>query len=380
MPFDKAHITRLLDQHVAGSLSQENQLVLNDAIRAASGPDREWMMQYLENALNTTQVSITPDQQLYERILHRIRQSEEELHTVKPIRSIYYTVAAAAAILLLVTAGLVWKQNSRPAVSAPIEIMPGSNRAILVLADGSKVQLDNTTREIAQGSSAVRQQEGALKYSKNNQTLTTYNTLTTPRGGQFQVELADGSHIWLNAASSLKYPAAFNDSERVVTLSGEAYFDIKPDPQRPFRVVCGNTTIQVLGTSFNIMAYADEPNLQAALVDGKIMVKAAGSERIIRPGQMAVTDQQNLYVAEADLDQVTAWRNGMLALNTASFKGLMRQVERWYDVEVVYQGDVPDRQFGGLLSRNTQLSTLLAFMRKNGINVKQEGRTIIVMP
>ncbi|MBV8255286.1 MAG: FecR domain-containing protein [Chitinophaga sp.] len=380
MPIDKAYITRLLDQHIAGTLNQENQQVLNAAIRAASAADREWMMQYLENALATTHVPAAPDQQLYERILYRIQQSEKELHTVKPIRSIYYAVAAAAGLLLLVTSGLIWQQRSHQKDFPPMVIMPGTNKATLILADGSHVQLDSTTKEIAQGNTAVRQQEGALKYSKNSHTTTTYNTLNTPRGGQFQVELADGSHIWLNAASSLRYPAAFNDSERVVTLSGEAYFDIKPDPQRPFHVVCGNTTIQVLGTSFNIMAYTDEPNLQASLVEGKIMVKAAGSERIIRPGQMAVTDQYSLYVAEADLDQVTAWRNGMLALNTTSFKGLMRQVERWYDVEVVYQGEIPDRQFGGLLSRNTQLSTLLAFMRKNGINVKQEGRTITVMP
>jgi ferric-dicitrate binding protein FerR (iron transport regulator) len=258
-------------------------------------------------------------------------------------------------------------------------IPAGGNKARLTLANGEVIQLDSSTKVIPLGKSNIIQKQGQLKYAANEAAVT-YNTLTTPRGGQYQLLLPDGSRVWLNAASSLYYPTAFTGRERKVILSGEAYFEVAPDAARPFIVQSDKTTIQVLGTAFNIMAYTDEPSQQTALVSGSIKVRYQGQQTLVTPGNMAVVKDGTLSVAAADIEQVTAWKNGLLALNATSLKGLMRQVARWYDVEVRYEGDVPDRQFGGIMSRNTQLSTLIAFLKKSGVNIKQTNRVIIIMP
>lgn len=378
MAMQRDDITLLMDRFLAGTLSSTEEIILGNAIKTASTNDYEWLLQHYEQQMVHFSTDAPADQSLLLNIQEKIREREAELTTVKPIRWMYY--AAAAVLLLAVLAGS-WYWRTQAPENTPVAtvIAAGSNKARLTLANGEVIQLDSTSKVIPLGKNNIIQKQGQLKYAANEAAVT-YNTLTTPRGGQYQLLLPDGSKVWLNAASSLYYPTAFTGRERKVILSGEAYFEVAPDAGKPFMVQSDKTTIQVLGTAFNIMAYTDEPGQQTSLVSGSIKVQYEGQQKLVTPGNMAVVKEGALSVATADIEQVTAWKNGLLALNATSLKGLMRQVARWYDVEVRYEGEVPDRQFGGIMSRNTQLSTLIAFLRKSGVNIKQTNRVIIIMP
>lgn len=375
------HITLLIGEFLAGTLSSAEENALATAIKEASVEDYEWLLLHYEQQLQHFSTEIPADAQLLANIQHKIRVRDAELTTVKPIRWMYY--AAAAVLLLLAVAGSrYWSgiHHMGEATNVATVIKAGGNKALLTLADGSVVPLDSTSKIIPAGKSKIIQQQGQLKYANANASTVAYNTLTTPRGGQYQLLLPDGTRVWLNAASSLYYPTAFTGKERKIVLNGEAYFEVAPDADKPFIVQSNKTTIQVLGTAFNIMAYTDEPSQQTSLVNGSIKVWYHEQQTLITPGNMAVVKDGTLSVAAVDIEQVTAWKNGLLALNASSLKGLMRQVARWYDVEVIYEGEVPDRQFGGILSRNTQLSTLIQFLRKSGVNIKQTNRVITIMP
>ncbi|HEY9261932.1 MAG TPA: FecR domain-containing protein [Chitinophaga sp.] len=382
MAMQRDHITLLIGEFLAGTLSAAEENALATAIRTASADDYEWLLQNYEQQLLHFSTDRPADQQLLANIQQKIRTREAELITDKPIRWMYYAAAAAVLLLLAVAGSWYWSGIKSPEDTPAMAnvIKAGSNKALLTLADGSVVQLDSSSKVIPQGKTSIIQQQGQLKYTNGNAATVTYNTLTTPRGGQYELLLPDGSRVWLNAASSLYYPTAFTGKERKIVLSGEAYFEVVPDADKPFIVQSDKTTVQVLGTAFNIMAYADEPNQQTSLVNGSIKVAYQAQHTLVTPGNMAIVKEGTLSLAPADIEQVTAWKNGLLALNATSLKGLMRQVARWYDVEVRYEGEVPDRQFGGILSRNTQLSTLIQFLRKSGVNIKQTNRVITIMP
>jgi ferric-dicitrate binding protein FerR (iron transport regulator) len=218
----------------------------------------------------------------------------------------------------------------------------------------------------------------------NGDALVSYNTLRTPRGGQFRLTLPDGTGVWLNAASSITYPTAFNGAARNVTVTGEVYFEVAQIPNKPFMVkVNDHTAIQVLGTQFNISAYADEATVNTTLLQGSIKVTAGSNALVLQPGQQAqTTDGGALQVLDhADTDQAIAWKNGSFNFNGKGLPEVMRQLSRWYDIEVVFSGKVPVRKFGGEIQRSLPLSEVLEILQQMDVKFKiKDEKTLIVLP
>jgi len=215
----------------------------------------------------------------------------------------------------------------------------------------------------------------------DNNGLIPWNTMTTPRGRQFNLELPDGTRIWLNAGSSISYPVKFTGTERQVEMTGEAYFEVTRNEKMPFRVkINGNTSVEVLGTHFNINAYPDENGVRTTLLEGKVVIR----NKILLPGQQALTVNtvpSAVSVHETDTTQAVAWKNGFFNFNNTDLEEILRQLARWYNLEVVYERKLPERRFGGEIQRNLPLSGILAILEKMEIKFKvEEGRKLVVMP
>jgi transmembrane sensor len=307
----------------------------------------------------------------------------------------WHRYAAAAAVVLIVSTGAwVWSRYiSTSRKIAPIsstlanDIAPGGNKAILTLADGSKLVLDGVSigTVARQGNTRIdKLDNGRLAYKAINEkpAETVYNTLTTPPAAQFQVVLPDGSRVWLNNASSLRYPTTFTGKTREVELYGEAYFEIAQNAAMPFKVRVGNNmAVDVLGTSFNIMAYEDESAVKTTLLTGAVKVSGTENHAILKPGEQAqlAASGQLKIVDDVNTEGVIAWKNGFFNFDRADLKTLMRQIARWYDIEVSYEGDLPSRAFGGKIGRNLNLSQVLELLKTYNINFKVEGRKVTVM-
>ncbi|WP_438940080.1 FecR family protein, partial [Chitinophaga hostae] len=211
----------------------------------------------------------------------------------------------------------------------------------------------------------------------------TFNILTTPRGGQFRVILPDGSRVWLNAASSIRFPTTFIGKERRVELSGEAYFEVEEDNNMPFIVgLNGEGQVLVLGTHFNINAYNDEGLQKTTLLEGAVLVTAGGHRQMLRPGEQAQVQPANasagITVRQTDVEEVLAWKNGYFQFNQADLRAVMRQLARWYDVEISYEGSVPESKFWGDISREANITDVLKVLEKSGVHFRLEGKKIIV--
>lgn len=327
-----------------------------------------------------------------EEILRRILAARRE-EPPFPARVIkmkrYWWVAAAC--LLIIAAGVVLNifekkvdKNSPVATvdTTATKIVPGSTKALLTLDNGSVIVLNDQQKgKIAsQGNAAVfKQDSGLLGYQGHTDALT-YNTLSTPRGGEYQVVLNDGTRVWLNAATSLRFPVSFPGAERVVELDGEAYFEVAADRSKPFRVkMKDGTSVEVTGTHFNVMAYNDENPQRTTLLEGTIIVRKNNLYRNIKPGQQAaVTANSISIISPADPEESIAWKNGFLSFHDADIKTIMRQAARWYDVEVVYKNEMPERIFTGSFNRSASLKELLKIFELSDIHFTIQGRTILV--
>jgi ferric-dicitrate binding protein FerR (iron transport regulator) len=210
-----------------------------------------------------------------------------------------------------------------------------------------------------------------------------YNTISTPKGGQYQVTLSDGSKVWLNAASSLRFPATFSGKERKVELTGEGYFEVAHNKKMPFHVTVNDLDVEVLGTHFNINAYADESAIKTTLLEGSVKVVKGNETKIIEPGEQAsvTTSEDEINVKQqVDLEQVVAWKNGIFQFERADIESVMRQISRWYDIDVDYHGRVSEH-FGGTISRDVNISDVLKMLEMTGgVNFKIDGKKVIVMP
>lgn len=299
----------------------------------------------------------------------------------------WWTYAAAVVVLLLVAGAWLWLRpvlTSAPQVAAA-EVLPGFNRATLTLADGSRLTLDSAgDRILQQGNASVRQNGGTLTYREDNKTsAVSYNTLTIPRGGQFQLTLADGTEVWLNAASSIRYPTTFNGKERLVEITGEAYFEVAKNARQPFRVkIDKRAAVEVLGTHFNVNAYVDEAVIRTTLLQGSVRVSNTTHNVVLQPGQQSVDGQssQISVTRDADVEKVMAWKNGLFNFENARLDEVMRQIARWYDVEVVYEKGIPNIYFAGELSRNIKLSGVLHALQDSKVHFRLEGKKLIVLP
>jgi len=208
-----------------------------------------------------------------------------------------------------------------------------------------------------------------------------YNTATTPRGGQYQFILSDGTKVWLNSASSIKYPVQFIGNERKVELTGEAYFEVVHNAKMPFRVVSNGQTVEDLGTHFNINAYNDENVIKTTLLEGSVKVSSAAGNNTIKPGQQAVLNNGNISVInDADLDAAVAWKNGFFYFDDNNIQEVMRQLARWYDVDIKCEGELPSRQFSGEISRNVKASQILDILSFKKIHYKIDGKSIVITP
>ena len=289
----------------------------------------------------------------------------------------YWKYAVAAMILVMLGAGgmYLYRTDPKPVNTVQLIDLPGGrNKATLTLADGTAITLDSANRVIQQGSTAIHQQNGQLEYS-NQGVDVVYNTLSTPRGGQFQVTLPDGTKVWLNAASSLKFPVAFTGKERVVTLTGEAYFEVVHNEKMPFSVHTAGMVIEDLGTHFNIMAYPDEATVKTTLLEGAVSVSDGKKEVRLKPGQQTV----GMKVQSADVEQAIAWKNGEFSFHHTSIYEVMRQVSRWYDVDVSYH-DSLDTYLSGNIKRSENVSAIFKMLEVAGdIKIKIDNRKVSVM-
>ncbi|QEC42855.1 FecR family protein [Pseudobacter ginsenosidimutans] len=332
---------------------------------------------------------------LYEKVLAG-RPTLAAIPESVPVRSIRKRWLVAASVAVLLGAGAwLWSINSRETTaSAPIvattPIGPGQEGAILTLADGTTILLDSIVNGFVSNQSGVEVvlQNGELNYGKGQSSNNpSYNSMSTPKGRQFRLQLPDGTRVWLNAASSIRYPVAFAEKERRVEIQGEAYFEVAVNKSKPFLININNKAeVEVLGTSFNVNAYADEPQISTTLLNGRIRVSGANSvttsdKLLLQPGQQAqLKDDQFELVKNPDLSKVMAWKNGLFNFEGTDLKEMMRQLVRWYDIEVVYEGNVPDVHFFGKMSRKLDLSTVLAALKGFGLHFRMENRKLVIMP
>ncbi len=308
----------------------------------------------------------------------------------KTVRIGWKRWAAAAAIILLVGLGglrfLAGGRTAVPAVSVSNDVLPGGDKAILTLANGSTIVLDSVHagRLIQQGGASVKVNSGRLAYTpmKEKPTEVFYNTLATPRGGQYQLTLPDGSRVWLNAASSIKYPTVFTGEVREVEITGEAYFEIEKDVRMPFVVRAGLTRTTVLGTHFNINAYEDEKMVVTTLLEGAVKFGYGQEEKLLHPGEQAVLNEaaRSFSVQQADTYAAVAWKNGQFDFDNKDLSAIMRQISRWYDVDVHYDSLYAGAKFGGGISRQLNLSRVLRLLDKSGVHTRLEDRKIIILP
>ncbi len=304
-------------------------------------------------------------------------------------------MAAAAAILLFAAASVtiyLARQKAHQPVPAGVvsadgdDVPPGGNRATLILADGRRISLDSVRSGIVIGEGNITYQDGTdlttltAKGGEEAELPMEMLTLSTPRGGQYQVTLPDGTTVWLNSATTLKYPSRFSGQERVVEIAGEGYFAVTPDKARPFRVLSDGQVIQVLGTEFNVSAYPGEPEIQTTLVKGSIQVAGADRKepKVMVPGQQSKVRDGNVGIVDVDIDQYIAWKSGMFHFKHTPLVRMMDQIERWYDVEVVYNSNIPMETFSGRMRRDVSLYTVLDLLKVSEITFHVEGKRLII--
>lgn len=267
------------------------------------------------------------------------------------------------------------------------DLAPGGNKAILTLSDGSEIILDNMgagTLSTQGNAKVIKLNDGQLAYNlsgKNKEKETVFNTISTPKGGQYQLVLADGTKVWLNAASSLRFPASFSGQDRKVELTGEGYFEVAANKNKPFKVISNDVEVTALGTEFNINAYKNESALTTTLLEGSVRVDYNHKTALLVPGEQAFVGDQEKGIRinkDIDLNATIAWKNGIFHFVQADIKSIMRELSRWYDVEVIFEDSVPDTKFDGKIYRNVNASEVFKILEAGGIEFKIIGKKVIV--
>lgn len=375
----------LLEKYRSGKCSPQEKLLL-----------QKWFHQLHENELTElTEADLkTAKKEFRKKISPLIKDYG--------VKTIWPRYISAAAIIIIISVGTLFymdylkKSEAKHAVSeAKNDISPGGNIATLTLADGRKISLtDAKNGHLAEqsGIKISKTADGQLVYNiannENSSQSLSYNTIETPAGGQYQVILPDGSKVWLNSASSLRYPVRFTGNERKVEISGEAYFEVAHNNKMPFRVINSNQTVEVLGTHFNIMAYPDESSTNTTLLEGSVKIIKENKSKIISPGQQTRVKNGNIDVASVDVTQAIAWKEGYFMFKNEDIQSIMRQISRWYNLEVKYEGQIPERVFGAKISRARNVSEVLEILESTGSihfkiipgDAQGKERRIIVMP
>lgn len=388
-----ADLKKLLEKYLAGELSAEEFRRLWSALREPGS--RETWETFMKDVWEDPRYHQLKDDNARKAVLEKLRPALKAQRIPFLRRRIWW---AAAASLLLIATGTYLFQPKKPAQLAatpavPVkknEVRPGGDRAMLTLADGTTITLDSASNGMLsqQGNTkVVKLANGKLVYNTTGTPTSEvlYNTMRTPRGGQYRITLPDGTQVWLNAASSITYPTEFTGAERIVKVTGEAYFEVAPlNHTTPFRVkiLSGSgeekAEVNVLGTHFNINAYDDEADIRTTLLEGAVKITKGTYSMALQPGQQAKIAKMIEVVEPDDLEEVTAWKNGYFKFNQADIGSIMRQAERWYDITIQYPNGVPKDLFTGSLPRHVSLTKFLEILVYSDINAKIKERTVII--
>ena len=379
----KNQLHSLLDDYVFGHLSEADKKLLHSLLEdPAMASEAERLIHHnLEMGRYDSDMIPEIHARLHKR-LDLLIQGSTPVKKVNYLKN-YWVAAAALAVILV---GVFYLQKDRPSTPAIVQktnptqkiqdLLPGSDKATLTLSDGRKVELSTDSHEtITDGTLAINNNSGELIYARSTEAR--INTMSTARGGQYRLVLSDGTRVWLNAETSIRYPTAFTGKERHVMISGEAYFEVAKNKNSPFIVsLNGSPDIKVLGTHFNVNAYADESAVTTTLLEGAIKI----SDKTLHPGEAWINGE----IVEGNPDQAIAWKNGYFSFDEANLQMVMRQLSRWYDVEVEYAANIPKRSFSGEIERSltlTQVLNGLGKTTKTKIKYQLEnGSKVIILP
>jgi transmembrane sensor len=400
-------IASLIVKQYRGELTVEESIELEQWANE-SAANRELLQQLTnDETLRRELITYYEAEESKEAVWKKIDAATSETTQVIPVsvqRTGKYKYLAAAVTVgaVLTTVVYFWSQNKpAPTNATPVakatvnDVLPGGNKATLKLGDGKTIVLDNAQNGLLaqQGAVQIEKLEGQLVYKHSASTTEPlYNTLGTPAGGQFQLKLPDGTRVWLNASSFIMYPTAFIGKERRVSVYGEAYFEVAKDPNSPFIVNVltsegksrNGTEVEVLGTHFNINAYNDEALVKTSLLEGKVKIVSdyynGKQSAILKPGQQAQVEVEGKMKVKdnASMEEVVAWKNGEFLFQSADIGALMRQVARWYDIEVGYPNGMPKDRFSGKIGRNVNLSQLLEILKYSEVKFELKERKLIV--
>lgn len=363
---NEQEIKTILEKFRNGTASEEELAFLES-----------WYLEYVDAGL--------ADMPLTERIAATdLVWAALEKQAAPKLRPVFGWRRIAAAVLVLVigvAAYLLFSRNNhQPLTVAELtgtrfDIAPGYNRAIITDASGKTVELDSSRRGITVGENKVSYDNGAsINEFKDGETIKMM-TLQTPKGGTYQITLPDGTRVWLNAATTLHFPSAFQGTERKVELSGEAYFEVAANNKLPFRVISKGQTVEVLGTSFNLNSYPDENATYTTLIEGKVRV----ANTTLLPGQQAINNNAGIRTQEVNTDAVLGWKNNYFVFQGEKIDAIMRKISRWYDLEIVYEGNITADDFGGRVNRYVNVSQVLKKLElTNKVHFKISGKKIIV--
>lgn len=347
----------------------------------------KWYADFNDAETTVYDSSITSSAELGQKILTKLqnRIGKDE----KPVYRQIGWISIAASFIILISIGIYFSVVKRApveyAVNKTNNIRPGGNLATLHLANGQTIILNNAANGslVKLGDDSVTKAAGAISYAALKSSLDNqYDTLSIPRGGTYQLTLADGSRIWLNSSSAIRFPENFNSKERKVELLyGEAYFEIAHNADKPFRVAAQSQTVEVLGTHFNISSYAEEPTIKTTLLEGSVKVSAPNGMEVIKPGQQAIVGNGQISVTEVNTEEAVAWKNGYFRFNGEKIETIMRKLSRWYNIEVRYEGTPPDEEYNAAISRYRGINEVLKELEyAKSVHFKIEGRRVTVMP
>lgn len=376
---DRKSIFELIDKCLDGNASPAEQRLLEE---------------YYSRLQKQEAAAMEPDQEmlLKEKIYKAIEASINK-PTVRRLAG-WKKLAVAACLFLAIGLGFylinfkIRDQHKEKLLSQSAsgteDLPPGRDAAILTLADGKIVNLEKEPGNIVNSNGMqIINTNGLLQYQgKTSDHRLVYNTLSTARGNQYQLQLEDGTKVWLNSASSLRFPVAFKGAERKVELSGEAYFEVAHNPAKPFKVVMDKQVIEVLGTHFNVNGYKDEAVVRTTLLEGSLRTSIAnGESSLIKPGEQSVLRDAHLTINRSpDVEKVMAWKNGWFEFDQMDLESIMRQVSRWYDVDIEYEGNLPNEKYGGRIRKSLPLSAVIDMMKLNGVKCSLNGKILRVLP
>ena len=389
-------ISRLLFKYLQGTLTPEEEYEL-EKWKLQSAENRQFLERLSNEATQVIDTDGTLPGTLEEKIFGKIRDKVPELHgNVIRMRGNWWRYAATAAVVLILFGYsiMTMMQKERPKqVVAKVEqpvvedvAAPDGNYASITLAGGEKIDINGSSRGTlaSQGKvQVIKSADGLIIYKVATGRVRgkmQFNTLANPKGSKvIGMVLEDGTKVWLNAGSSLTYPVAFIGKERKVSITGEAYFEVAKKKSMPFRIMKGEMMVEVLGTHFNVNAYGDEPHMKVTLLEGAVKVSSGNVSGILKPGQQAKVKDNDINVqSDINIDQVMAWKNGYFSFEKAGITEVMRQIARWYNIEVAYDGEIPNERFGGELRRNSKLSSVLKVLEKSGVKFRIENNKVTV--